>query len=141
MGNRTNYKRELWYRSQAAQERLLNEAYIQAYFRRSQRAAELCHEALETADYSTTHLRAHDMLAELEFPARIISGLLARIHEHLKPATYLEDRHRSGAFLRNCQARNVGPRESIRIRACRSHWGPASGCSHRPAMSFLNSAM
>ena len=83
--------------------RLLNEAYIQRLLGRSQRAAELCHEALETADYSTTHLRAHDMLAELEFPGPDYFRVLARIHEYLKPATYLEigiDQGRSFEIVR-----------------------------------------
>jgi Methyltransferase domain len=70
--------------------KLLNDAYIQRLLGRPQRAAELCREALETADYSTTHLRAHDMLAELEFPGPDYFRVLARIHEYFKPATYLE---------------------------------------------------
>lgn len=36
------------------------------------------------------HLRAHQMLAELELPGEDYFRVLARIHEHLKPATYLE---------------------------------------------------
>jgi Methyltransferase domain len=83
--------------------RLLNEAYIQRLLGRTKRAAELCHEALETEDYSTTHLRAHHMLAELEFPGEDYFRVLARIHEHLKPATYLEigiDQGRSFEIVR-----------------------------------------
>ncbi|WP_343577189.1 class I SAM-dependent methyltransferase [Mycobacterium sp.] len=83
--------------------KLLNDAYIQRLLGRPQRAAQLCREALETADYSTTHLKAHDMLAELEFPGEDYFRVLARIHEHLKPATYLEigiDQGRSFEIVR-----------------------------------------
>jgi len=45
---------------------------------------------LQTADYSVAHLRAHQMLAELEFPGEDYFRILARIHEYMKPATYLE---------------------------------------------------
>ncbi|WP_445166435.1 class I SAM-dependent methyltransferase [Mycolicibacterium sp. Dal123E01] len=57
---------------------------------RREDAAELCKTALQTADYSVAHLRAHQMLAELEFPGEDYFRVLARIHEHLKPATYVE---------------------------------------------------
>lgn len=45
---------------------------------------------MQTADYSVAHLRAHHMLAELEFPGEDYFRVLARIHEYIKPATYLE---------------------------------------------------
>jgi len=70
--------------------RLYRRARIQRLLGRPQRAAELCHAALQTADYSRAHLGAHHMLAELEFPGEDYFRILARIHEHLKPATYLE---------------------------------------------------
>jgi hypothetical protein len=70
--------------------RLYGRAFVQRLLGRDQRAAELCHAALQAADYSMAHLRAHVMLAELEFPGEDYFRLLARIHEHLKPATYLE---------------------------------------------------
>jgi Methyltransferase domain len=70
--------------------RLYRRARIQRLLGRPQRAVELCHAALQTADYSRTHLRAHHMLAGLEFPGEDYFRVLARIHEHLKPATYLE---------------------------------------------------
>jgi len=70
--------------------RLYRRAFIQRLLGRPQRAAELCHAALQTADYSMVHLRAHHMLAELEFPGEDYLRVLARIHQHLKPATYLE---------------------------------------------------
>ncbi len=82
---------------------LYNRAHIQRLLGRPQRAAELCHEALQTADYSTAHLRAHHVLAELEFPGEDYFRVLARIHEHLKPATYLEigiDQGRSFEIVR-----------------------------------------
>lgn len=65
-------------------------ALIQRLLGRRKNAAELCKEALRTEDYSVAHLRAHHMLAELEFPGEDYFRILARIHEYLKPATYLE---------------------------------------------------
>lgn len=65
-------------------------ALLQRLLGRRQRAVELCHTALQTEDYSIPHLRAHLMLAELEFGGEDYFRLLARIHEHVKPATYLE---------------------------------------------------
>jgi hypothetical protein len=82
---------------------LYNRAHIQRLLGRSHRAAELCREALQTADYSTAHLRAHHVLAELEFPGEDYFRVLARIHEHLKPANYLEigiDQGRSFEIVR-----------------------------------------
>jgi hypothetical protein len=70
--------------------RLYGRALLQRLLGRPRRAAALCHAALQTADYSIAHLRAHHMLAELEFPGEDYFRVLARIHEHLKPATYLE---------------------------------------------------
>lgn len=53
-------------------------------------AAESCRAALQSADYSIPHLKSHEMLAELEFPGENYVRVMARIHEHMKPATYLE---------------------------------------------------
>lgn len=69
---------------------LYYQASIQRLLGRPQRAAELCHAALQFADYSKTQAKAHAMLARLEFPGEDYFRVLARIHEHLKPATYLE---------------------------------------------------
>ena len=83
--------------------RLCRRARFQRLLGRPQRAAELCHAALQTADYSMAHLKAHQMLAELEFPGEGYFRLLARIHEYLKPATYLEigvDQGRSFEIVR-----------------------------------------
>jgi len=49
-------------------------------------AAELCHRALAQCDYG----RAWRMLAELELPGEDYLALLARVHRHVRPATYLE---------------------------------------------------
>jgi hypothetical protein len=65
-------------------------ALIQRALGHRQRAVELCRTALQTEDYSIPHLRAHLMLAELEFGGEDYFRVLARIHEHVKPATYLE---------------------------------------------------
>jgi hypothetical protein len=69
---------------------LYRQARIQRLLGRPQRAAELCRAALQAEDYSVAHLGAHHMLAELEFPGEDYFQILSRIHEHLKPATYLE---------------------------------------------------
>lgn len=65
-------------------------ALLQRLLGRPDRAAELCRAALGTPDFSVAHLRAHWMLAELEFPGEDYFKVIARIHEYLKPATYLE---------------------------------------------------
>jgi hypothetical protein len=83
--------------------RLYRRARIQRLLGRPQRAAELCHAALQTADYSEVHLRAHHILAELEFPGEGYFRILERIHEYVKPATYLEigvDRGQSFEIVR-----------------------------------------
>jgi hypothetical protein len=83
--------------------RLYRRARIQRFLGRPQRAAELCHAALQTADYSEVHRRAHHILADLEFPGEGYFQILARIHEYLKPATYLEigvDRGQSFEIVR-----------------------------------------
>lgn len=69
---------------------LLFRARIQRLLGRSQHAAESCRAALRSADYSIPHLKAHQMLAELEFPGEDYVQVMARIHKHLEPATYLE---------------------------------------------------
>ena len=69
---------------------LYYQALIQRLLGRRQRAAELCHTAVQTADYSLAQLKAHLMLAKLEFAGEDYFRVLARIHEHVKPATYLE---------------------------------------------------
>ncbi|MEI6463804.1 MAG: class I SAM-dependent methyltransferase [Verrucomicrobiota bacterium] len=65
-------------------------AQLQRLLGRRAKATELCHAALQTDDFSIAHLRAHHMLAELEFPGEDYFRILARIHEYTKPATYLE---------------------------------------------------
>ncbi len=78
---------------------LYRQARIQRLLGRPERAAELCRAALQAEDYSAAHLGAHHMLAELEFPGEDYFQILARIHEHLKPATYLEIGIAQGASL------------------------------------------
>lgn len=69
---------------------LYRQARIQRLLGRPERAADLCRAALQAEDYSAAHLGAHHMLAELEFPGEDYFQILARIHEYLKPSTYLE---------------------------------------------------
>jgi hypothetical protein len=66
--------------------RLYYQASIQRLFGRPRRAAELCHEALQYADYS----KARNLLADMELPGEDYFRVLTRIHRHLKPATYIE---------------------------------------------------
>jgi hypothetical protein len=65
-------------------------ARIQRLMGRPQSAAASCRAALGSADYSIPHMKAHKMLSELEFPGENYFQVMARIHSHLKPATYLE---------------------------------------------------
>ena len=66
--------------------RLFYRAAINKFLGRDSRAAQLCHAALQCADYA----KAHNMLAELELPGEDYFRVLARIHAHLQPATYVE---------------------------------------------------
>lgn len=70
---------------------------LQRLLGRNERAVELCHAALEAEaaassadDCSLVHRRAHDILSLLEFPGEGYFQVLTRIHEYVKPATYLE---------------------------------------------------
>jgi hypothetical protein len=79
--------------------RLYYQASVQRFLGRTQRAAELCHAALQYADYS----KARNMLADMELPGEDYFRVLARIHEYLKPATYVEigiDQGRSFEIVR-----------------------------------------
>jgi len=69
---------------------LLSRAFIQRLLGHRERAANLCHEALRFAGYTETQAKAHAMLSALEFSGPDYFRILARIHEHLRPATYLE---------------------------------------------------
>jgi hypothetical protein len=53
---------------------------------RRRAAAALCRRALACCDYG----RAHRLLAELELPGEDYLRVLARVHQELRPATYLE---------------------------------------------------
>lgn len=66
--------------------RLYYRASLNRLLGRRERAVQLCHAALQCADYA----KAHKMLAELELPGEDYFRVLARIHQHLKPATYVE---------------------------------------------------
>jgi len=73
------------------------QAVLQRLLGRNERAVELCHAALKAeAENSSAngsplvHRRAHDVLSLLEFPGEGYFQILTRIHEYVKPATYLE---------------------------------------------------
>jgi hypothetical protein len=61
-------------------------ARLNRWMGRRHEAAALCHRALASCDYS----RAHRLLAELELPGEDYLRVLARVHQELRPATYLE---------------------------------------------------
>jgi Methyltransferase domain len=79
----------VWRASSAGRERarhLYYRARLQRLIGRKRAAAQLCRRALEHCDY----LRAYRLLAYLELPGEDYQRILARLHAHLKPATYLE---------------------------------------------------
>ncbi|HTV52776.1 MAG TPA: class I SAM-dependent methyltransferase [Steroidobacteraceae bacterium] len=61
-------------------------ARLQQWIGRAPQAAALCRRALEHSDY----LRAWRLLAYLQLPGEDYQQLLARLHDALAPATYLE---------------------------------------------------
>jgi hypothetical protein len=61
-------------------------ARLQRLIGRERAAAQLCRRALEQCDY----LRAYRLLGYLELPGEDYQRILARLHAHLKPSTYLE---------------------------------------------------
>ncbi|HTT01540.1 MAG TPA: class I SAM-dependent methyltransferase [Steroidobacteraceae bacterium] len=63
---------------------------------RTRRAAELCQHALTHCDYG----RAYRLLAELELPGADYLRVLSRVHEHVRPATYVEIGVAKGDSLR-----------------------------------------
>jgi hypothetical protein len=65
---------------------LFMRARWQAWRGRAQEATALCRRAVEHADYA----RADALRAHLTLPGELYYEVLARIHAHLKPATYLE---------------------------------------------------
>ena len=73
------------------------------------------------------HLKAHHMLADLEFPGEGYFRILARIHEHLKPATYLEIGVDQGRLLRNRQARNACAGSRSEPTAAKATGAPSAG--------------
>jgi hypothetical protein len=61
-------------------------ARINQWLGRRAAAQRLCRRALSFCDYT----KAYRLLSELELPGEHYFEVLARIHEHLRPATYLE---------------------------------------------------
>jgi hypothetical protein len=61
-------------------------ARLNRWIGRRRAAAALCRRALGWCDYG----RAHRLLAELELPGEDYLRVLARVHQELNPATYLE---------------------------------------------------
>lgn len=65
---------------------LFRRARWQQLLGRPERALALCRQAVEHADYS----RAYALISRLTLPGEDYFAVLARMHRHLRPATYLE---------------------------------------------------
>jgi len=65
---------------------LFKRARLKRWLGRRSEALALCREAVEHADYS----RAYTLLSKLSLPGEDYFRVLARIHRHLRPRTYLE---------------------------------------------------
>ncbi|HXZ58644.1 MAG TPA: class I SAM-dependent methyltransferase [Steroidobacteraceae bacterium] len=65
---------------------LFRRARLQRWLGRRSEALALCREAVERADYS----RAYTLLSQLSLPGEDYFHVLARIHRHLRPRSYLE---------------------------------------------------
>jgi hypothetical protein len=71
-------------------------ARLNRWLGRDPAAAELCRRALEFCDYT----RAYRLLAQTELPGEDYFQVLARVHEHVRPATYVEIGVARGRSLR-----------------------------------------
>ena len=72
--------------AQRAARALFRRARLQRWLGRRSEALALCRAAVERADYS----RAYTLLSQLSLPGEDYFRVLARIHRHLRPRTYLE---------------------------------------------------
>jgi hypothetical protein len=71
---------------QQAARALFRRARLQHWLGRRNEALALCRQAVERADYS----RAYTLMSHLALPGEDYFHVLARIHRHLRPRTYLE---------------------------------------------------
>ena len=71
---------------QHAARALFRRARLQHWLGRRNEALALCRQAVERADYS----RAYTLMSRLALPGEDYFHVLARIHRHLRPRTYLE---------------------------------------------------
>jgi Methyltransferase domain len=96
--------------------RLYLRARLNRWAGRPARAAQLCHRALGLRDYG----RAYRLLAELELPGEDYLRVLSRVHEHVRPATYIEVGVATGdsfALARpETRAIGVDPEPRLRVR-------------------------
>lgn len=92
-------------------------ARISRLFGAKQRAIDLCHAATALADFN----KAHELLAEIELPGPDYFRLLARIHAHLRPRTYVEIGVSRGDSLRLARADTlcigIDPAPRLRVPA------------------------
>jgi hypothetical protein len=72
--------------AQRAARTLFRRARLNHWLGRDAAALALCRAAVESADYS----RAYTLMARLSLPGENYFRVLARIHRHLRPRTYLE---------------------------------------------------
>jgi hypothetical protein len=71
---------------QRAARALFRRARLQHWLGRRSAALALCRQAVDRADYS----RAYTLMSQLALPGEDYFRVLARIHRHLRPRTYLE---------------------------------------------------
>jgi hypothetical protein len=72
--------------AQRAARELFRRARLNRWLGRRSAALALCRQAVERADYS----RAYTLMSRLSLPGENYFRMLARIHRHLRPRTYLE---------------------------------------------------
>jgi hypothetical protein len=72
--------------AQRAARALFRRARLHGWLGRRSEALALCLQAVERADYS----RAYTLMSQLSLPGEDYFHVLARIHRHLRPRTYLE---------------------------------------------------
>jgi len=88
-------------------------ARLNRWLGRDPAVAELCRRALEYCDYT----RAYRLLAQTELPGEDYFQVLARVHQHVRPATYVEIGVARGRSLRlvgpQTQTLGVDPQPSV----------------------------
>ena len=99
--------------AQRAARALFRRARLKRWLGRRSEALALCRQAVERADYS----RAYTLMSQLSLPGEDYFRVLARIHRHLRPRTYLEIGVSRGdsleCVLRETQVLGVDPQPNL----------------------------